>query len=149
MVTVFHLLYILMSHSFSVIDCMLLYNVDKLARRYFSMGGTEQLEGQQSVRRPLVCKSVCVSGGCFGQMFGTGWRMWDKIKCKSDEAGVYEVKIWVWSSPSHTSLVTGVRTHSLHGLVSPQDAEAESSLLPQQVHLHLFVLRAWHTGAYS
>lgn len=56
-----------MSHSFSVIDCMLMYNVDKLARRYFSMGGTEQLEGQQSVRR-----SVCVSGGCFGQMFGTG-----------------------------------------------------------------------------
>lgn len=49
-----------MSHSFSVIDCMLLYNVDKLARRYFSMGGTEQLEGQQSVRRLLVCKSVCV-----------------------------------------------------------------------------------------
>lgn len=59
-----------MSHSFSVIDCMLMYNVDKLARRYFSMGGTEQLEGQQSVRR-----SVCVSGGCFGQMFGTGWRV--------------------------------------------------------------------------
>lgn len=64
-----------MSHSFSVIDCMLMYNVDKLARRYFSMGGAEQLEGQQSVRRPLVCKSVCVSGGCFGQMFGTGWRV--------------------------------------------------------------------------
>lgn len=47
------------------------------------------------------------------------------------------------SSPSHTSLVTGVRTHSLHRLVSPQDAEAEARLLPQQVHLHLLVLRTW------
>lgn len=52
----------------------------------------------------------------------------------------YMVCVCVLSSPSHTSLVTGVRTHSLHGLVSPQDAEAKPSLLPQQVNFHLLVL---------
>ena len=54
------------------------------------------------------------------------------------------VRVCVWcSSPSHTSLVAGVRTHSLHGLVSPQDAEPKAGLLPEQVDLHLLVLWAW------
>lgn len=58
-----------MSHSFSVIDCMLLYNVDKLARRYFSMGGTEQLEGKCE---KATCVQVCV---CVWRLFWSD--VWD------------------------------------------------------------------------
>lgn len=66
MVTFFHLPNHLLPHSLHAV-----LHIDKLARRYFSMGGTEQFECRDSVRKPrCVCvfKCVCVCGGYVGKM---------------------------------------------------------------------------------
>ena len=52
----------------------------------------------------------------------------------------------MWSNPSHTSLVTCVRTHSLHGLVSAQDAKPKSGLLSQEMNFHILIFWSWGIG---